>query len=62
MQAEQMAEQRALARTAPAHDDHDFTLPRLKVNIVKNLPGAVVGDQMADVDGDIGRVDQGLNT
>jgi hypothetical protein len=32
------------------------------VNIVKNLPGAVVGDQMADVDGDIGRVDQGLNT
>jgi hypothetical protein len=32
------------------------------VNIVKNLPGAVVGDQMADVNGDIGRVHKDLNT
>jgi hypothetical protein len=28
MQAEQVAQERALARTAAAHDDHDLALPR----------------------------------
>jgi hypothetical protein len=51
VQAEQVAQERALARTAAAHDDHDLALRGGEVDLVEDLPRAVVGDEIADLDG-----------
>ena len=49
----QVSKQGALARTAAAHDDHDFAFRDVHRDAVENFAGAVMGDQVFDFDDNV---------
>ena len=50
LEAEQVAQQRALARAAAAHDHHDLAAAHLEAHAVQDLSRAVVGHELAHLD------------
>jgi hypothetical protein len=50
LQAQQVAQQGALARAAAAHDDQDLALPDLEVDVVEDPALTVMADEIPDLD------------
>ena len=55
LQPDEMAQQRALARAAAAHDHHDLALPDREAHVEQDLSRAVMGVEMLHLDGRRGR-------